>query len=190
MKRLAKISFFIFLIAMNLPFHNTYAQEGNDEKRPMFRQRSNASPLDVARTRVGEAYVKITYSQPAKRERELFGQLVPFGQVWRTGANEATELTTTEIIFFGDKKLEAGTYSIFTIPNEDKWTIIVNKGLGQWGAFQYDESLDVYRLEVPTQTNPEPTENFFIRFIDDVVTNQKLLVMAWDTTMLQISIKN
>lgn len=190
MKTLTKISFFVFLMAMAFPFQNTYAQEGGDEKRPMFRQRSTASPLDVARTRVGEAYVKVTYSQPAKKERELFGQLVPYDKVWRTGANEATELTTTEDIYFGDQKLKAGTYSIFTIPNEKEWTLIVNNGLGQWGAFQYDQNLDVFRIDVPVETNPEPTEHFFIRFIDDVVTNQKYLVMAWDKTMIRIPVKS
>src|SRR3989337_3651715 len=79
------------------------------------------SPLAIASVRYQDHYVKITYSQPLKKKREIFGNVVPYGKVWRTGANEATEITTTKDIQIHDIILKAGTYSLFTIPEQDKW---------------------------------------------------------------------
>jgi len=93
------------------------------------------SPLALAATWIDSTYVKIVYGSPRKRGREIFGALVPYSEVWRTGANEATEITTTGDLVFGGHRLPAGTYSLYTIPYPDRWTIIVNRALGQWGAF-------------------------------------------------------
>ena len=91
------------------------------------------SPLSVKTMKYEDSYVKITYNRPHKKGREIFGaDLVPYGKVWRTGANEATEITVTKDVKLGGHKIKAGTYSIFTIPQKDKWTIIINKALGQW----------------------------------------------------------
>ncbi|NNE34346.1 MAG: DUF2911 domain-containing protein, partial [Rhodothermales bacterium] len=106
------------------------------------------SPIAVARTEISGTYVKIVFGAPQKRGRVVFGALEPFGQIWRLGANETTEITTTDRLSFGGLDLEAGTYALFAIPEPDKWTIIVNAGLGQWGAYDYDESLDIGRFEV------------------------------------------
>ncbi|NVK28456.1 MAG: DUF2911 domain-containing protein [Flavobacteriia bacterium] len=160
---------------------SSLAQDGTEalEQKP--------SPTDIAKTWVGDSYVKITYNRPHKRNRVVFGELVPYGEVWRTGANAATEITTTEDITLGGKELEAGTYSIFTIPNEDSWTIIINSDLGQWGAYRYKEENDVLRFDVATQEAPTTYEAFTIAFEGE--DNSKMLVMMWDDVKIAISIK-
>ena len=113
------------------------------------------SPEDVAKYNKNGLSIKVYYCQPSKKDREIFGSaagaLVPFGKVWRTGANEATEIEFNQALTIQGKELEAGRYSIFTIPEEDHWTVIFNKDLGQWGAFDYNPELDVLRVEVPSQ---------------------------------------
>src|SRR5690606_27838717 len=91
------------------------------------------SPLAIVTARYKDSYLKITYSQPHKKGREIFGELVPYGKVWRTGANEATEITISKAIQVNGTLLKAGTYTLFTIPNKAQWTIIINQGVGLWG---------------------------------------------------------
>lgn len=159
------------------------AQEGEVVPPPDPR----ASPTMIAHTKLGDTYLKVTYSSPRKRGRVIFGELVPYGEVWRTGANEATELTTTGDIEIAGHRLPAGTYALFTIPEQDKWTIILNRELGQWGAFRYNPEADVLRFEVPVTTTPETYEAFTIAFEEaEGGTN---LVMRWDRTMVSIPIR-
>jgi hypothetical protein len=99
--------------------------------------------------RYKDTYIKITYCQPRTRGREIFGALVPYGQVWRTGANEATEITLTKDVFINGMMITAGTYSVFTIPDKEKWVIIFNKELGLWGSYNYNYKNDLIRFEVP-----------------------------------------
>jgi len=113
------------------------------------------SPLAVVAARYTDTYLKITYSQPHKRGRKLLGMLVPFGQVWRTGANEATEVTVTKDILVNGTPLKAGTYSLFTIPEHEKWTIIFNSDLGLWGSYNYNPKMDVFRFQAIVQTLPD-----------------------------------
>jgi hypothetical protein len=145
------------------------------------------SPLAVISARYQDHYVKITYSQPQKKNREIFGALVPYSKVWRTGANEATEITTTKDILISDILLKAGTYSIFTIPEKEKWTIILNADVGLWGAYNYNEQKDVYRFEVPAEATDKLYEPFTMIF------NQRNevadLLMIWDRTKVSIPIK-
>lgn len=158
-----------------------------------------ASPLQMTRVMLGDdagsAYVKVMYSSPRKRDRVIFGELVPYDQVWRTGANEATELTTTAPLEIGDETIGAGTYSVFTIPGEDEWTIIFNEGLNQWGAFGYDEGLDALRITVPAETMDQMYEAFTIGFEggaaeeDAEDTGETNLVMMWDQTKVSIPIE-
>ena len=119
---------------------------------PRKQVKSRPSPLAIVAIRYKDAYIKITYSQPQKKGREIFGKLVPYDQVWRTGANEATELTTTKNIQINGTLLKAGTYSLFTIPQKDSWTIIINSEVGLWGAYNYNSKLDVMRFDVPRTT--------------------------------------
>lgn len=145
------------------------------------------SPLAVASVRFQDHYVKITYSQPQKKNRIIFGELVPYGQVWRTGANEATELTTVKDIQLQDIILRAGTYSIFTIPEKEKWTIIINTDVGLWGAYNYNAKKDLYRFEVPVQYTDKIYEAFTIFF--DHRNEVADLLMVWDNVKISIPIK-
>ena len=153
-----------------------YAQEAV-EPRP--------SPMAVALAKQGDTYVKIVYSQPHKRGREIFGsELVPYGKVWRLGANEATEITLTEGIEVGGKQLEAGTYSMYAIPQKDKWTIIFSSMLGEWGAYNYDESKDVLRVEAPVEVSETSYEPFTVKFNEE----GDQLTMVWDKTKVVVPV--
>ena len=145
------------------------------------------SPLEMVTFKSPEdTYVKITYGRPQKRGRNIFGELVPYGKVWRTGANEATELTTTADIMLAGNRVPAGTYTLFTIPEKDKWTIVLNKEPGQWGAYRYDESKDLLRFSVPTKQLKELYEPFTIEFEQNA--NNVLLKMMWDRTGVEIPV--
>ena len=109
-----------------------------------------ASPAKTAEGMVGDAKITINYSSPAVKGRMIWGDLVPLGEVWRAGANEATTFTTTKDIMVEGKKLPAGTYSFFVIPGEASSTFIFNKVAKQWGAFDYDSAEDVLRVSVPS----------------------------------------
>ncbi len=107
-----------------------------------------ASPLKEMKGKAGNADITITYGSPSVKGRELWGGLVPFGKVWRTGANEATSFETQQDVQVGGGSLPAGKYGFFTIPESDKWTIIFNKNYQQWGSGSYSEADDVLRVEV------------------------------------------
>lgn len=145
------------------------------------------SPLAIISIRYKDNYVKITYSQPQKKNREIFGNLVPYLKVWRTGANEATEITTTKDIQIDSVILKAGTYSFFTIPDKDKWTIIINSDVGLWGAYNYNEHKDVWRFEVPVQPADKQYEPFTMIF--DHRNEVADLLMMWNRTKVSIPIK-
>lgn len=145
------------------------------------------SPLAIAAMRYKDAYVKVVYSQPLKRGREIFGKLVPYGQVWRTGANEATEITLTKDILVNNQPLLAGTYSIFTVPDKEKWTIIFNSDVGIWGAYNYNQTLDVLRFDVPVTQNNANFEAFTMSF--DQKNDVAELLMMWDTVKVSIPFK-
>jgi hypothetical protein len=145
------------------------------------------SPLAIAAMKYKDAYVKIVYSQPRKNGRTIFGELVPFGKVWRTGANEATEITVTRDISIHGTLLRAGTYSLFTIPNKDKWTFIINSELGLWGSYNYNQKLDVFRFDVPVQKAPNTFEAFTIQF--EARNNVADILISWDNTQVLIPVK-
>ncbi|NJO02749.1 MAG: DUF2911 domain-containing protein [Bacteroidia bacterium] len=147
------------------------------------------SPLAMA-TFLSEnnTYLKITYGQPYRKSRVIFGELVPYGQLWRTGANEATEFTTTGDIKVGKKMLPEGTYTLFTIPQEDKCTIIFNKVLGQWGAYKYEEvkGENALTLDVPMEEGKDVYEAFTIQF--EETKNGADLVLLWDKSRISVPI--
>ncbi len=145
------------------------------------------SPLAIASVRYKDNYIKVTYSQPQKKGRGIFGELVPYGKVWRTGANEATEITTATDIEFGGIVLKAGTYSLFTIPEKDQWTIIINTDVGLWGAYNYNAKKDLYRFQVPTTSTEKIYDAFTIIF--DSRNEVADLLMIWDKTEVAIPIK-
>ncbi|AXE17801.1 DUF2911 domain-containing protein [Runella rosea] len=133
-----------------------------------------------------KALVRVTYSRPAKNGREVFGKLVPYGKVWRTGANENTEIKFYQDATIQGKKVKAGTYSLFTIPGETEWTIILNSDLDYWGAFKYKEANDVARFTVPSKKSTDaPLEHFSIQFPKGT---DAILRMGWDNTIVEVPI--
>lgn len=167
----------LFLLILLVDTWATQAQE-------LLKRRP--SPLAIASVRYKDNYIKITYSQPQKKNREIFGTLVPFGEVWRTGANEATELTTTQDIMLDSAILSAGTYSLFTIPEKDHWTIIISTDVGLWGAYNYNPKKDLRRFTVPVSAPDKVYEPFTIAF--DHRNEAADLLMMWDRTKVSIPI--
>lgn len=133
---------------------------------------------------VGDAEITITYGRPEARGRTVWGELVPYGKVWRTGADEASVLTTTAPVMLGAAKVQPGSYALFTIPDEGQWTVILNKEAGQWGAYEYDEKVDVARALVKSFPNEESVEAFTIE-VDD----KDRLVMKWADVIAPIPLK-
>lgn len=146
------------------------------------------SPTAIASVKHADTYIKVVYGQPYKSGRDIFGNLVPYGQVWRTGANEATELTTTKDILFAGKQLEAGTYSLFSIPGKETWTIILNSELGLWGAFEYNSSKDVMRIKADAHQTEQLDEAFTIQF-EEVTGDSTGMVIKWVQTEVRVPIK-
>ncbi|MEM7551007.1 MAG: DUF2911 domain-containing protein [Bacteroidota bacterium] len=177
MKKLSYVAFVILLAVMFTT--QGFAQEAL-KPRP--------SPMSVATLKNGDTYVKVTYGRPHKKQREVFGKLVQYGKVWRTGANEATEITTTEDIKFGENTLKAGTYTLFTVPNEDKWTIVINKDLGQWGAYRHNPDNDLFKFDVPVKSVDTAYEAFTIEFEDNKASKTNLN-MIWDKTKVSIPVE-
>ncbi len=147
------------------------------------------SPMDMASYptsyRVSDKAVRVTYSRPQLKGRSL-ADLAPAGKVWRTGANEAAEITFYKDVNFGGEAVEAGTYSLFTIPGADQWTVILNKNLNQWGAYSYDEGADVVRVTVPSASGGDSLEAFSIAFKE--VKDGVHMVMGWDKTRVAVPI--
>ena len=146
------------------------------------------SPLSIASSRYKDTYFKIVYSQPFKRGREIFDKVVPYGQVWRTGANEATEITVTKDIMVNGTPLKAGTYSLFTIPEKDNWTIIINSELGLWGSYNYNSKLDVLRFQVPAQSLKDVVYEPFTINIEQKNDKAEVMLM-WDKVKVSFPIQ-
>lgn len=138
-------------------------------------------------TTVKNNLMSVTYGQPSKKGRVIFADkgLVPFGQVWRTGADEATEITLNKGCMFAGRQVVAGTYTLFTIPGTNQWTIILNKKLGQWGAYDYEKNKDqnVLEGEAAVTKLDKPVEMFTIELTDG---GMKLM---WDQTSVFIPVK-
>lgn len=144
-------------------------------------QKAPASPKVVAESQ----NTMITYGQPSKKDREIFGKLVPYGQVWRTGANEATTVQFKKDVTFGGKKVKAGTYSLFTIPTENEWTIILNSELGQWGAYKYNDIKKNNVAEVKVKATN--TASFMEKLT--ITTDDKKITIGWDKTSVSVDTK-
>jgi len=130
-----------------------------------FAQAPKASPAASAECKLADGKTVHTgYSSPRMKGRKIYGGLVPYGEVWRTGANEATTFVTTADLTIGGKDIPAGNYTIFTIPNADKWTLIINKKTGEWGIPYKYEADDLARVDMQVSKTASPVENFTISF--------------------------
>lgn len=135
--------------------------------------------------------IEIPYSRPSKKGRLIFGAeedgaLLPYGMYWRLGANEATEITISRDVLFNGNEVKAGTYRMYAIPDEDNFEIILNSGLGKWGAFEPDHSLDILKTMVPVEKTNNSVEQFTIRFEEGGAT--VYVVCEWSDTQIKIPI--
>jgi len=150
-----------------LTFFATTSAFGQDKK-------ARTSPPATATGTIAGSTITINYSQPAVKGRKIWGELVPYNEVWRTGANEATTFETSKPIKVEGMTLPAGKYSLFTIPGETEWTIIFNKTADQWGAFKYNQKQDQLRVKVKPVKNSMLTEQLTFTVGKDMVT------MKWE----------
>lgn len=148
-----------------------------------------ASPNATIKEHVGLAPLEIEYSRPSAKGRKIFGGLVPFGEVWRTGANDATKVTFGADVTFGGQPVPAGTYALFTIPDEKEWTVILNKVSGQWGSYAYDAKNDQLRVKAAPSRLSEPVETFQISVVD-MRSESANLTLAWESTRVSVPIKS
>ena len=147
-----------------------------------------ASPRQKVEQQFSMSKITVDYGRPGVKGRKIFGDLVPFGKVWRVGANSSTKITFEQSVNFGGKTVSAGTYGLFVIPTEKEWKVILNKDSQQWGAYTFDEKLNVVDVTVPIQKLAEKQEWFVIE-LNPVDENAVNLVMKWDFTKMELPLK-
>lgn len=149
-----------------------------------------ASPKAKLETRVGLTDVELVYSRPGLkgRDKKIFGDLIPFGKVWRTGANESSKITFAEEVNVNGQALAAGTYALYTIPGESEWTIIFSNKLDLWGEMGYKEEDDALRVQVKPVAIANPQETFTIDF-SNYTSNSADLTIIWDNTLVSVPVE-
>ncbi len=145
------------------------------------------SPTQTIKQNFGVGNIELLYSRPGAKGRRVFGDLVPLGKLWRTGANAATKITFSTPVEIGDKKIDTGTYVLYAIPNEDNWEIILNKGIENWGIDGYKASEDVVHFKVPVTKMSAPVENLTMQFANLKPESCSLQIM-WENTSISIAI--
>jgi Protein of unknown function (DUF2911) len=161
------------LLVLSAPaFAQTQKPAEDKSKRP-------SPPATVT----GSGFV-IEYSRPAMKGRPVFGKLVPYGQVWRTGANEATTFEAKQAVTINGKALPAGKYALFTIPGEQEWTLIFNKTANQWGAYDYKQADDALRVTLKPAKTAQPVEQFTIS-----ADKAGQVTMMWENTQASFTVK-
>ncbi|WP_299700324.1 DUF2911 domain-containing protein [uncultured Pontibacter sp.] len=173
MKRSSNLTYTLLVAFLFLSL-STWAQNGNKNNRP--------SPPATATGKIGDALVSIDYSSPTVKNRPVWGELVPYGKVWRAGANEATTIEFSQDVLVEGRHLAKGKYSFYTIPGESQWTVIFNKATGQWGT-EYDERQDALRVRV----KPRSTSTMHERLSYHVARNG--ILMRWEKLELPVKIK-
>jgi hypothetical protein len=174
--RMRKATAAISVFCVTLALSAVVARSQQDKsKRP-------SPPAKATLDLGGGQSVTVDYSSPRAKGRKIFGELVPFGQVWRTGANEATTFVNTADVVVGGAVVPAGSYTLFTIPNKDKWVLIISKKTGEWGTDYAGPSNDLARVDMKVSTQPAPVENFTISF------DKAMMIIDWDTTRASVSV--
>lgn len=170
-----RISLVIALIVTFSLALSAQDKDASKSKKPL-------SPPAHTETTINGKKVSIDYSAPSMRGRKIMGELVPFGQVWRTGANSATTLKTETDLLIGGKKVPAGTYTIYSLPGENDWQLIINKQTGQWGT-EYHQEQDLVRIPLKKEATAGPVETF------KITLSPTSLVMEWENTKLSTDLK-
>ena len=147
------------------------------------------SPTATITQKVGVSNISVEYSRPGAKAREIFGQLVEYKKMWRTGANKATKITFEEDVIFGGQKVRKGSYSLFTIPGEKVWEILLNKETELWGTDDYDESKEIYNQTIEIKESVDFVESLTIDFgsFEDF---SAIMSIKWANTIVEIEIKS
>jgi len=168
------------IIVFTLLFAVVFQTSAQDKKAPVSPKVTAESP---------NKNIKVVYGQPSKKGRTVFGDeksgsMEKYGKVWRTGANEATEVTFAKDVMFGGKPVKAGTYTLFTIPGENQWKVLLNSTLGQWGAYDYEKikGNDVAMITVPVSKNATPIEKLTI------TPSNNSIAIAWDNMTISVPV--
>lgn len=169
----------VLIIALGLCMNNELKAQGL--KLPQ------ASSGQTLTQDFGLGKITISYSRPNTKGRKVFGELEPYGSVWRTGANKATVISFSEAVTLEGQPVPAGEYALFTIPGKSEWTIILNKTVNQWGAYEYKESDDFLRIKVKPSVAKEKTETFTIEFAN-VYPTKAQLQLSWENTVVSINL--
>ena len=146
-----------------------------------------ASPVCTISQAVGTSDISITYSRPGAKNRAIFGNIVPYDKMWRTGANKATKISFSEEVTFAGQKLPAGEYSLFTIPSTSEWEVILNNELNLWGTGEYNEADDVLRVKIPSSSNENHVESLTID-LNTFSSSGVDLTISWEKTKVIIPI--
>ncbi|MDO5105086.1 DUF2911 domain-containing protein [Capnocytophaga sp.] len=170
-----KLFTFVFFLFFYVGFSQIY-------KYPM------ASPRQVISQQFSVTKISVDYGRPSVRGRKIFGELVPFGKIWRVGANEATNITFEQGVLFGGKSTKPGRYAIFITPEEKQWNVALNYDADAWGAYSYDPNENAIEIKVPVQEQKELQESLEISFegISDTKIN---LVIRWEYSKVEIPIE-
>ncbi|MBT8265863.1 MAG: DUF2911 domain-containing protein [Bacteroidia bacterium] len=184
MNRILKGTIFLLMVVAAGLFLYAYIN-GDILKKPL-------SPKDTVEFKLNDLKLEVFYNRPSKRDRNIFGGLVPYKQIWRTGANEATTFETNKDLRIGLDSLPKGKYTLWTIPDEKNWLVIFNSKQYPWGVDDTmqpmrEPEFDVLSIEVPVQELPNPVEQFTIAF--DNSTDNLSLTMAWDRTKISVPLK-
>jgi hypothetical protein len=177
-----RVNFLLLMLfaALFLSSTDMYSQEFRD---------LDESPHDIVYFRTNKLSppkIKVLYGRPKKNGREIFGNVIPYGKIWRVGANEATEMVFYNDVVFGETEVKAGTYVLYAIPEKDQWTLILSSNTDVWGSFEYEEKYDVARATAQV-SRAEFLEAFSIGFKDK--GKHVNMVLAWDTTRITAPIK-
>lgn len=146
------------------------------------------SPASTFKQRVGLTDIEVNYSRPGVKGRKIFGELVPYNQVWRTGANAATKIKFSTPVKLNGTEIPAGSYELFTIPTPDEWTIIIHKDSSEWGAYRYDPKNDVARISAKPSRSAESAESFTIG-IDNIRDETATLYLAWEHSFVPVKLE-
>jgi len=150
-------------------------------------QEKRASPHETVELTLNGKKITVTYGRPYMKGRKIVGGLVPYDEVWRTGADEATVLTTEADLTIGNLAVPKGSYSLFTLPSESGWKLIVNKEDKQWGAFNYNEKRDLGRVDMKVGKTSAPVEQFTIAFAK--AGNGSIMKMEWENTSASVDLE-
>jgi hypothetical protein len=170
----------IFLVFVSISYLNGHTQQ--------IKTPSPSTPQFI-RQDFGLSTIEISYSRPDVRGRKIFGDLVPFGKVWRTGANQATTINFGDTVLLGGSKIPAGKYGLLSIPGEKEWTIIITKQLDVTNPAAYKPDQDIFRINAPVETLSSQVESFTIQ-INNVNNNSCDLELLWDRTAVRVHIAN